>query len=137
MVRDMFTSDNELIRDRICDFRKNLKVTQQEMAIYLNMKRGSYQSRESQGNFNWEEIEQIADFFGASPFFIKYGAEEEDLKIIAKIVKTSDSAFHQPSGTVFDDIDKINEMNQVYVDFLNLGKSDQMRIIRHINSNNY
>ncbi len=132
----MFSVDGELVKERICDFRKMTRVTQQELAIYLGMGRGSYQSRESNGNFDWEQIEQIADYFNVSPFFIQYGVEEDELRTIAKVIRES-GGLHQPMYTIFDNLSKQVEIAKLYSSFLNLDQIHQKRIKRHIEIQGY
>lgn len=133
----MFSVNNSDIKDRICDYRKIHGVTQQELAIYLNLKRASYRIKESEGNFDWDETLQIADFFNVSPYFIRYGAEEFELKKIAQFLKENNGALHQPDISIFDDIEEYKEDLRLYVSFLNLDKIEQKRIIKHIETTYY
>ena len=130
----MFSINNSDIKERICSYRKALKVTQQDLAIFLDMKRASYRTKESEGSFDWDETVLIADFLNTSPFFIKYGVEDDDLRVIGKILKQQ-GGLHQPNISIFDDIEKYKEDTQLYMSFLNLPKTDQARIIKHIEEN--
>lgn len=130
----MFSINNSDIKERICSYRKALKVTQQDLAIFLDMKRASYRTKESEGSFDWDETVLIADFLNTSPFFIKYGVEDDDLRVIGKILKQQ-GGLHQPNISIFDDIEKYKEDTQLYISFLNLPKADQARIIKHIEEN--
>lgn len=132
----MFSNDAEQIRERIRDYRRSGKVTQQDLAIYLNINRGSYQNREASGNFEWEQIEAIADFFDVSPYFIQYGVEEEEIKQLAKMLNHP-GGLRQPMYTIFDDINSLKELPALYASFLNMDDDDQKRIIRHIKAQNY
>ena len=131
----MFTVNNTEIKERICDFRKAARATQQDLALHLDMKRGSYRAKEADGSFDWEETVQIADYFNVSPYFIRYGVEEEEIMTVSKILK-SHGGLRQPSYTIFDDLDKYKEDTRLYISFLNLDKTDQKRIIRYIEANN-
>ncbi len=130
----MFSINNDDIRERIQHFRKTHKVTQQDLAIFLETKRASYRTKEADGNFDWEETVQISSFFGTSPFFIRYGVEDDELMVIAKIVKQL-GGLRQAEVTIFDDIEKYKEDTQLYISFLNLPKADQARILKHIEEN--
>ena len=132
----MFSVNYNEIRERVCDFRKSLKATQQDLALYLDMKRGSYQSKEAEGSFDWEETIQLADYFNVSPLFIRYGVEDEQVKTIAKILNQSKMGTTlRQTYTIFDDLEKYKEDNDLYISFLNLDPSEQNRIIRYINAN--
>ena len=128
----MFSVNNSDIKDRICDYRKVHGVTQQELAIFLDMKRVSYRIKESEGSFDWDETVQIADFFSASPYFIRYGAEEDEIKKIAKFLKQNDGSLHQPDISIFNDIEEYNEEMRLLASFLNLDTVEQKRIIKYI-----
>lgn len=132
----MFSKDSEQVRDRIRDYRKLRKATQQDLADFIGMKRGAFRSREADGNFEWEHIELIAEFFDVSPYFLQYGAEEEDLRMLAKILK-SKGRLCQPEYAIFGDLSKQIEINDMYLSFLSLRKEDQKRIERFIETNNY
>ncbi len=132
----MFSNDPEQIRDRIRDYRKLKKVTQQDLADYIGMKRGAFRSREAEGNFAWEDIELVAEFFETSPYFLQYGAEEDDLHALAKMLKMRCS-LRQPEFTIFGDLNKQIEMNNLYLSFISLRSEDQKRIERFIDTNNY
>ncbi|MEE0928377.1 MAG: helix-turn-helix transcriptional regulator [Acutalibacteraceae bacterium] len=132
----MLSSDKELVKERIQDYRKIRRITQTDMAAYLNMKRGSYQFRESHGDFKWEEIEMIAELFDTSPYFLKYGFEEEDLKKLAKLLHAP-HRFHEPNYTVFDNLEQKPEIDRLFESFMNLSQEDQKRIKRYIESQNY
>ena len=133
----MFSINYTEIGDRVKDFRKSMKLTQQELAMYLNMKRGTYRVKETDGSFDWDEILQLADYFEASPIFLRYGVEDEELKVIAKIIreKPIGSVLMQPKVTIFDDLEKYQEDTKLYISFLNLEQNEQNRILRYINSN--
>lgn len=133
----MFSVNNTDIKDRICDYRKVFGVTQQELAIFLDMKRASYRVKESEGSFDWDETLRIAEFFNASPYFIRYGAEEEDIAIIAKFLKENNGALHNPNVSIFDDVEQYKEDLRLYISFLNLDQSEQKRIIKYIESTYY
>ena len=135
----MFSVNLNDIKERVCDYRKTFGVTQQELAIFLDMKRASYRAKEAEGSFDWDETVQIADFFNVSPYFIRYGAEEDDFKAIAKILKSLDSVpgrLREPNISIFDDIEKYKEETEIYVSFLNLDQTEQKRIIKHIETLN-
>ena len=133
----MFSVNKNDIKERICDYRKVHGATQQDLAIFLDMKRTSYRAKEAEGSFDWDETVQIAEFFNTSPYFIRYGIEEEQLRLIAKFLKDNDGALHEPNISIFDDIDQYKEDLQLVVSFLNLDKIEQKRIIKHIEANNY
>lgn len=131
----MFTVDNIQIKDRICDFRKATKATQQDLALFLDMKRASYRVKEAEGSFDWEETVQLADYFNVSPFFIRYGVEDEEICKIAKILKNK-GGLREPNITIFDDIETYKEDTKLFISFLNLEPSEQKRIERYIEANN-
>ena len=83
----MFSVNYDEIKERVCDFRKASKSTQQDVALYLNMKRASYRAKEADGTFDWDETVQLAELFNTSPVFIRYGVEDDDVKVIAKILR--------------------------------------------------
>ena len=132
----MFSVNNSDIKDRVCEFRNSSKLTQQDMAIYLGLTRSQYQNKESKGNFDWDTIVLLADFFNTSPYFIKFGVENEELRVIKRILneKPVGTVLQQPNVTIFDDLEKYQEDTQLYLSFLNLDQTDQNRIIRYINS---
>ena len=132
----MFSNDPELVRDRVRDFRKLRKVTQQDLADYVGMTRGAFRSREADGNFSWEQIELIADFFDASPYFLKYGAEEEELHYLATIFK-SRGRLQQPQFTIFSNLNHEAELTELCLDFYRLNEEDQNRIQRYLEINDY
>lgn len=133
----MFSVNNNDIKERICDYRKVYGATQQDLAIFLDMKRTSYRVKEADGNFDWDETVQIAEFFNVSPYFIRYGVEEEQLRIIAKFLKENDGTLHQPNVSIFDDIDQYKDDMRLYISFLNLDINEQKRIIKYIEANNF
>ena len=133
----MFSVNNNDIKERICDYRKVYGATQQDLAIFLDMKRTSYRAKEAEGSFDWDETVQIAEFFNVSPYFIRYGVEDEQLRIIAKLLKNNDTALHEPNISIFDDIDQYKEDLQLFISFLNLDKIEQKRIIKYIEANNF
>jgi hypothetical protein len=100
------------------------------------MKRGAYQLRESTGDFKWEEIELLADYFDVSPYFLKYGVEEDELKELSKHIN-SPMRFREPNYTIFDNLEKLPEINDLYQSFMKLSPEDQKRIKRYIESQNY
>ena len=132
----MLSSDKQLVKERIVDYRKMRKVTQSDMAYYLNIKRGAYQFRESTGDFKWEEIEMIADFFDISPYFLRYGIEEDELRKLAKDMRTP-MRFHEPNYTIFNGLEKMPEVDKLLHSFNQLALEDQRRIERYIKSQNY
>ena len=123
----MFSLDNKNVKERVQELRKNHKLTQQEMGISLDITRKSYGGKEASGNFNWEEILMLSDLFNISPYFLKYGAEYEDLLVVSKIIKQQ-GGLRQANVMVGDD-------TQIYTSFLNLPKVDQTRILKHIEEN--
>ena len=132
----MFSVNYNEIKERIADFRKAAKATQQDIALYLNMKRGSYRTKEAEGSFDWDEIVQLADFFNTSPIFIRYGVEEDELKVLAKILSKNNLGTRmRQTYSIYDDLDKAKEESRLYISFLNLDQNEQNRIIRYINSN--
>ena len=133
----MFSVNNNDIKERICDYRKVYGATQQDLAIFLDMKRNSYRVKEADGNFDWDETVQIAEFFNVSPYFIRYGVEEEQLRIIAKFLKENNGTLHQPNVSIFDDIDQYKDDMRLYISFLNLDINEQKRIIKYIEANNF
>ncbi|MBQ1187239.1 MAG: helix-turn-helix transcriptional regulator [Clostridia bacterium] len=131
----MFSVNNNDIKERVCDYRKTFNTTQQDLAIFLGIKRASYRAKEADGNFDWDEIVQIADYFNVSPFFIRYGAEDEDFKVIAKILKEHGPFMHrlrEPNVSIYDDLEKYQEETQIYASFLNLDQAEQTRIVKQI-----
>ena len=62
----MFSVNNNDIKERVCDYRKTFNTTQQDLAIFLGIKRASYRAKEADGNFDWDETVQIADYFNVS-----------------------------------------------------------------------
>lgn len=133
----MFSVNKNDIKDRICDYRKAFGITQQELAIFLDMKRASYRVKESEGSFDWDETVQIAEFFEVSPYFIRYGVEDEQLRTIAKFLKSNNGALHAPNVSIFDDVDQYKEDMRLYISFLNLNTNEQKRIIKYIQANNF
>ncbi len=133
----MFSVNNSDIKDRICDYRKVYGITQQELAIFLDMKRASYRIKESEGSFDWDETLQIAEYFNVSPYFIRYGVEEEQLRLIAKFLKENNGALHEPNISIFDDVEQYKEDLGLFISFLNLDNNEQKRIIKHIEATYY
>ena len=135
----MFSVNYDEIKERVCDFRKASKSTQQDVALYLNMKRASYRAKEADGTFDWDETVQLAELFNTSPVFIRYGVEDDDVKVIAKILrnKPTGTRLMQPKVTIFDDLEKYQEDTRLYLSYLNLDTNEQNRIIRYINSSGF
>lgn len=135
----MFSVNYDEIKERICDFRKASKSTQQDVALYLDMKRASYRTKEAEGSFDWEETVQLAELFNTSPVFIRYGVEDDGVKAIAKILreKSSGIVLRQPRVTIFDDLEQYQENNRLYSSYLNLDKNEQDRILRYISSSGF
>ena len=132
----MFSYDNESVKERVCDFRKFSKVTQSEMAEYLGMKRTAYQHHEADGNFTWEQIELLADFFSTSPIFLRYGADDDDLRSLSKMLKSGKAtAFKQPTFTIFDDVNRKVEELSDYTLFLCMDEIHRNRITKYIIDN--
>lgn len=135
----MFSINNKDIKERICEYRKTFKITQQELAIFLGLTRESYRAKEASGNFDWDSTVLIADFFNVSPFFIRYGAEDNDFITLAKVLKTIQpgiTRLYQPKVSIFDDLEKYQEETMIYASYLNLDKTEQQRILKHIESLN-
>ena len=135
---NMFSVNNEEIKERVCELRSRAKANQQDLALYLNIKRNAYQRKEASGDFNWEETLMLAEYFDSSPILIRFGAEDDELRVISKFIKnqTVGTKLMQPRVTIFDDLEKYEEDLEIYSSFLNLEENEQNRIIRYINSNN-
>lgn len=133
----MLRYDNESVKERICEFRKFCKATQADMAEYLGMKRTAYQRLETIGNFSWEHIELLADFFNVSPIFLRYGIEDHELRSISKMLKSGKAtAFKDATFTIFDDLEeKENELSD-YAAFISLSDIDKKRITDYMQENN-
>ena len=133
----MFDCTNESIRERIKDLRTIRKVRQEELADYLNIKRTTYQSHEAKGNFSWEELELIADFFDKSPYFLKYGVEDSELaEIVHRATSIKRSALSDNRFTIFDDLEEQLTYLKRFTDFVCLDKDEQQRIIQYIENKN-
>ena len=127
----MFSSDSESIKERIKDFRKSFKLKQPEVADYLGLTRTAYVGREKDGNFTWDHFLLLAELFDTTPFILKYGLDDDDLRGIAKSMRSS-SRLQQPTFTIFDDFDsKITDFSN-YSQFLSLDASEQNLIISYI-----
>ena len=134
----MFSVNNEEIKERVCELRSRAKANQQDLALYLNMKRNAYQRKEALGDFNWEETLMLAEYFDNSPILIRFGVEDDELRVISNFIKNRPvgTKLMQPRVTIFDDLEKYEEDLELISSFFNLEESEQNRIIRYINSNN-
>ena len=125
--------DTGLIRERVVDLRKSIKLNQQEVANFLGLTRTAYVAREKEGSFSWEELKLLADLFDITPFFIKYGWENKDLIAIVSSIGSGTVA-REPGFTIFDDLDdKLKELGN-YSIFVTLDKEEQDLIINYVNS---
>lgn len=134
----MFSVNNEEIKERVCELRSRAKANQQDLALYLNMKRNAYQRKEASGDFNWEETLMLAEYFDNSPILIRFGVEDDELRVISNFIKNRPvgTKLMQPRVTIFDDLEKYEEDLELISSFFNLEESEQNRIIRYINTNN-
>lgn len=134
----MFSVNNEEIKERVCELRSRAKANQQDLALYLNMKRNAYQRKEASGDFNWEETLMLAEYFDNSPILIRFGVEDDELRVISNFIKNRPvgTKLMQPRITIFDDLEKYEEDLELISSFFNLEESEQNRIIRYINTNN-
>ncbi len=133
----MFDSSFESIRNRVKDIRTIKKVRQDDLADYLNIKRATYQNHEAKGNFSWDELELIAEFFDISPFFLKYGVEDEELaQVVHKTKAITRSALSDTRFTIFDDLESELTQLKLFTDFACLDIEERNRIIEYVDKNN-
>ena len=124
--------DTGLIKERVVDLRKSIKLNQLEVANFLGLTRTAYVSREKEGNFTWPELKLLAELFDISPFFLKYGWENDDLIAIVSTIGSGNVA-KEPGFTIFDDLDdKLRELGN-YSTFITLDKDEQKLIIDYVN----
>lgn len=124
----MFTPDNESVSERVKDMRKFGKVTQQDLALVLDIKRTTYQHIEAEGRFSWDQIELIADHFDVSPYFLKYGVTDEEIIELAHMVRLP-MRLNEPNFTVFTGQVK-RHCDLLFEQFLELSAEDRIRFDR-------
>ncbi len=127
----------ESISNRIKDLRTIKKVQQSVLADYLGISRATYQNREKSGEFSWDEIALIADFFDESPFFIKYGLYDEELAdIVHRVTSIKRSALEDFRFSIFDNLEEAYEKTGQVARFVALPSEDKDRIIDYVKSKN-
>ncbi len=127
----MIDHNNEAVRERVQEVRGN-RVKQTDLANLLGLSRAAYQRLESAGNFTWEQLEVLGDFFDISPFFLKYGIYDEEFKEALKDKVIPFSVMQDTKFTVFEDLEN-NELARVglFAKIISLEKEDRDRILRH------
>ncbi len=111
--------NNTIKNARLREIRKQAGVTQQEIADYLNMSRGSYQYLEAKGIITADILVKLSRFFNVT--------HEEILG-----TNTSHSRFYQYENTNFTHIVLSDDEKELLGLYKQLSHEEQLRLLGYV-----